>query len=448
MLPLAVINDLPRVVKDRDSFADRGYVTNASSLGKYRSMPRKSVALLCDRREIWGIALLERGQAVTTFQQRMKFSRIVGDFSIEASRLTRAMPKGPREHARRRLKEGGIIPPKTADALLETMNRLAPELAFEISLLAGSGIIPGWLQDRESRSYETVALEREAVAAALRATGLSAQALSEWDPPDGPAPFLQGLRSAVLREDHIISNDLHYFGGWRREDILSNIISYEKDGHRVTVANFNREPPERVLGVDLLYYNHKFEAYTLVQYKRLRRERPNSEPVYRPDQDEDLKREIERMNRLVEPGKTHTLREYRLHQGGAFLKTCSPHLPLYSSRLAAGMYFPLDMWDLTCKSREAKGPRGGTAISFQQVRYLRNDAFIGLVQDGWIGTRSLTSNMVSELISDAIRGRRSVIAATSTPPMRFPQHKRRRGPEPPEGDLYDYSPRESPSGDS
>jgi len=81
--------------------------------------------------------------------------------------------------------------------------------------------------------------------------------------------------------------------------------------------------------------------------------------------------------------------DYRLGHEGFFFKICGKvTLQSESTKPIAGMYVPLSFMESLLDSDDIRGPKGGARITWDNVgRYIRNDLFVKLVQDGWVGTR-------------------------------------------------------------
>jgi hypothetical protein len=156
--------------------------------------------------------------------------------------------------------------------------------------------------------------------------------------------------------------------------------------------NVNRTSIEGTLGVDLLYYNHVHEAFTLVQYKRL------GDGGYYPSSDGSYSKELARMME-VEAGSSRmsedarSLRGYRMHEGLCYLKFCDTvtFSPL-SNSLITGLYVPLDYWNLV-SSVGPRTKRGAFLVDRTSLqRHLDNVIFCRLVADGWIGICAVTKS--------------------------------------------------------
>ncbi len=69
-----------------------------------------------------------------------------------------------------------------------------------------------------------------------------------------------------------------------------------------------------------------------------------------------------------------------------------------------------DYWELLLKAPEIKGPFGGLRFTYENVqRHLNNTQFADMVQRGWVGSRSNTTHVITELIKESLQGKRSAI---------------------------------------
>jgi hypothetical protein len=138
------------------------------------------------------------------------------------------------------------------------------------------------------------------------------------------------------------------------------VAVFEQRDRRVTVINANRTPIERTLGVDLIYYSSRFNAYVLVQYKRMRHadDDDGSRWHFRPDN--QFEAEIARMRTLVEERAEDVgPYEFRMDERCCFLKIC-PSVVAYpfSRDLISGIYLPLAYWDCLVAAGALAGHRG------------------------------------------------------------------------------------------
>jgi len=183
------------------------------------------------------------------------------------------------------------------------------------------------------------------------------------------------------------------------------------------VINANRTSIEHTLGVDLVYYNHKYQAFVMVQYKRMDTDDDleSNKAIYRPI-DSSYHTEIQRMQNCLDNMPKYSSKkilEFRLSHNPFFFKLC-PKItfePL-SDELIKGMYIPFDYWKVLVEDPEAKGPRGGIQITYENTdRHFNNTSFVNLIKDGWIGSPVQAEDQLSKLISAGLEGNRSVIYA-------------------------------------
>jgi hypothetical protein len=268
--------------------------------------------------------------------------------------------------------------------------------------------------------------ERDAVASALQAwagPSFRKKVLRSAVPGTGSsvAPFLSQLRDVAVREDAQINHDHALFPGMKllRRAIVGSIVLHD-GGEYLTILNCNRQPLERTLGVDLVYYSHRFDSFVLVQYKRMTQREYRSE--YRPDADPNHKKELERMVaadrmlRAVGSHGTQQLNSFRLSDRAFYLKLCEPRAKrALDAGMVWGMYFPLGLWRRMLKAPEFRGKRGGLTVTFENSpRRLSNGEFTALLRHGWIGSAPGQSKRLSEIIREVLASRHMLmLAATS-----------------------------------
>ena len=261
-----------------------------------------------------------------------------------------------------------------------------------------------------------VEYEHDAVGVALDMSGIDRKPILDRWTGSNMAPFLTGLDEFKLLEDKMIDFDSTVFGDWARESsALVGLATFQQRGQKLTIINVNRTDVEHALGVDLVYYNHHFNAYVLVQYKRMRK-RNTTGHEYRPDN--QLEKELERMRSLSRSATTAcSPNEYRLNDSGMYLKLCPSTSPsLKPSGLIRGMYLPLEYWDLALASDLTLGVREGRVVTFDNIgRHMSNSLFVELVGSGWIGSRGLTSANVTEIVRASLSGNKSVMLAEARP---------------------------------
>jgi len=141
-------------------------------------------------------------------------------------------------------------------------------------------------------------------------------------------------------------------------------------GERLTIMNCNRQPLEQTLGVDLIYYNHLYESFILIQYKRMVEE-AKGKVCYRPDNDANYNDETkenaddQRTNRdpshanVTYGGRISALDVSVLHQTLRVKAKAA-----LDEGMVSGMYLPIDLWHdlliaLKRKASEGASPSDG-----------------------------------------------------------------------------------------
>jgi hypothetical protein len=236
------------------------------------------------------------------------------------------------------------------------------------------------------------------------------------------APFLSRLGEVSLREDPQINNDAETMPGMAvARKYQTGIAVLENSRERLTIINCNRQPLEETLGVDLVYYNHAFRSFVLVQYKRLKRN-DKGEASYRPDADASYAAEIKRMNdinaelREIKCKKRNTVQGFRLGEAAFYFKLCNDRAARATEEgMASGMYIPLRLWRALLRSTATKGKRGGRLVTWENCpRKFNNSEFTSLLRHGWIGSTPTQSDRLNDIIEKSLAGKKLVVyAATS-----------------------------------
>lgn len=373
-------------------------------------------------------ALATRGGRVATAKHVIRFARLVDLDRLTLDELARQVPAARMRAVTRFAEERGegVLSEKTWADVWRAVRLLRPDHADEFDMLERMVAEPP--RRYAGRAYETIAQEKDAFLLATEIFGIERRAISRLlVPPKSPAPFLRGLTTAVPIEDVMIQKDKSTFSDWiaSAEDKVGSVVLTRRDGRRLTVVNVNRTAVEETLGVDLIYYNHTFRSYVMVQYKRMGQEKDKDDrnyAVYRPI-DESYKLELARIetylaSRKITPPANRA--DFRLSSNGFLFKLC-PKITLdpLSTSPIKGMYLPLDYWKLLVDSAEVRGRRGGVKITYENVgRYFDNGAFVTLVEDGWLGSPVSEERELSSLIRSGLEGKRSVLFASASNPRR------------------------------
>jgi hypothetical protein len=359
-----------------------------------------------------GCAVMTTSGRVASYKTRVRLTHYFDGIAVEVKALARQLPKAARERFRVALNGGGQLDGETTAAVRKVLVDRHPDAAAAWELAESEA-------HREppelwpNQGVPAVAYERDAVGLALSIAGISREdVMSNWD-GDTHAPFLQGLSEFRAYEDAAIAHDTTVFGKWKGlGPSVIGVARFQDRGRHLTVINANRTPIENTLGCDLIYYIHDFNAYVLVQYKRLAKAAKGWE--FRPDSDANFAKELERMRAIAAPARARDDPEhYRMGENFCFIKFCKPVTSEpFSGELSAGMYLPLDYFDSLVKADRLKGPKGGKVLTYENVgRWLNNSAFVGLVGRSWVGARGLTVRQLTSVLRRSLASKHSLILA-------------------------------------
>jgi hypothetical protein len=235
------------------------------------------------------------------------------------------------------------------------------------------------------------------------------------------APFLFRLREVSIREDPQINHDQAVFPGMgvSRRDVVGSVVLTDGLDY-LTILNCNRQPLEQTLGVDLIYYSHRFESFVLVQYKRMSEGKQGAE--YRPGNDPSYEKELAQMLKTEEflraqpqVKNTRTF-DSRLSGRPFYVKLCEPKAKAaLDAGMVSGMYVPLELWLSLLDAPEARGPKGGVVITWDNcLRRFNNGEFTNLLRNGRIGSAAGESKALSKIVEEVLSsGRMLVFAETS-----------------------------------
>jgi hypothetical protein len=375
----------------------------------------RQLALLCFADGvISAVAVMVRGQAVASYKRVVRFSAVSElEPPVPTADLLAAMPRALATMMRPVFDDGGAIDPTRFEGVLDALKRVQPSALPTIDELAQ--LLAGPVST-SSRSREVLGFERDAVGVALDLAGLERlrpDVLRSWRAPRAEAPFLEGVSERRFNEDQVIAHDLRVFGDWALNDEGDPLKVSFSDGRRqVTVAQVHRTSVESSTGADLIYYSHDWQAYVLVQYKRM--ERKVGEGWFLlASRAGRLPAELVRLKKLPRNASAPTEADnFRLSDEAAYLKLCRElHVDAGEGRLADGIYLPVSLYELLVAT--ARGPRGGRRLTLEALRerWLTNGAFVELVGRGLIGSRSLDTEAITAQIRAALEGGRSVTLA-------------------------------------
>lgn len=369
--------------------------------------------------------------AITTLETRIKVKRALSIEPKTEKDLIKALGRGT--HA-------SLLGKKLASDLPVTI--LTPMLSSALiaALATVGGNVGAMRAIAESlhapRRYNSVAaLQEDAVQTALRAFGLSANdraevvelvegrstalarlpttedALDEF--PMAPSVRMLQAPRIPLIEDSVVEHDARSVPGY---DMISSDSTgralFKKGVEKLQVFTANRRDLEHVFGVDLIYLNLTKKNIVMVQYKMLEPNRRKGRPtdwLYRPE--ESMQKEIERMKAFGAQHAPGPL-EYRLNPQVFYMKFVKRDGALSSG----GIVTPIDHYEKLLRDPASKGARGAVRVSYESLggRYLRQSAFVDLIQSGYIGANAETTDYLDTLVQAVLDGNRAVVMAVQS----------------------------------
>ncbi len=363
-----------------------------------------------DGEHLHSAALMIGGRASSTIERNFKFHNHVPLHELPIKEI----------EARTKLPWGQLTPAQWHRVISVVLSLSPPDVCIAISHLEEMISQPYGMDPDLSA---TKAMEKDAVGLAMEIGGISRSALLTTGDPAQTTRFMSDLRKSAtrrpsdrsgisLREDRMLEHDHHVFGDWKRiEQHLLGWVEFRKDDKFLRVLNVNRDRLENITGVDLIYHHLQFNAYIMVQYKRMIPER--GEMVYRPGHDTSYTREVERMKRLNRQGTSSGHHDYRLSSNACYFKFCrAVQFDQSSQDLVEGAYLPLDYWIALVEGGHLTTKQGAIVATWKDLkRHLSNTQFVYLVGEGWIGTRGDVSEQVARVIDEGLDTNRSLMLA-------------------------------------
>lgn len=366
------------------------------------------------------IGLFKKGARVATGQARLSFTEVHRIKNTSFTDIIDRLPPKLRKHARLSFgRDYGSIPPNTAKEIYKAILELCPNEAEFIASLAKR-----WSTGKQIRRMERpdLLLEKDAVATCLDIFGIDrANVLGSWniDAATAGSSYLNGLEEYYVYEDDIISHDLHTLPGWSvLNQSITGVVEFKNNqDERMIIINANRKPIEEAMGVDLIYYNQKYHAYTFLQYKMMDKPKDSMEFYYRP-KGSTYQQEHKKMGTLfsaiVENNTSHSLKDYRFAACPIFFKLCKRIQFLNDkNEIAHGAYIALNHWNYLLEDGSMKGAKGGIQIGFHTLgkRYICKNLFVELIQKGLVGSSGLSSTLVERFIKAALTQGHNVMFA-------------------------------------
>lgn len=379
----------------------------------------RAVALVSlNSNSLLGLCLVERGNRVATYQVRLKFTNFIPlKEGIQFSAILESMSNHVKRYFEQVIEsqEGGWITAGTWDEIIRVISEM--QSGIESSVEEINSLIRVQQPNYDNDAYSILSREKDAYASIVRYAGFESVAESsvkawrlqrsqnESDTLSFVAT-IQAPDSVTIREDQAIEYDATKFGDWDQiEQFITGERIFSKGKESLMIRNVNRQPLEKTLGVDLIYFNHTYRSFILVQYKRMLRE--NNEYRYRPDS--QFAEELKRMQEFREEVATldispSILSEYRLNEGAFYFKFHDSEIfdPVNAS-LIKGMHVPLDYWELFDASEQSKGPKGGKYVGYDNIgRYLNNTEFEYMVAKGLVGSYGTVTDLLVDIVQPLV----------------------------------------------
>lgn len=207
-----------------------------------------------------------------------------------------------------------------------------------------------------------------------------------------------------LSEDNVIifdtNNDIQ---GLSREIDITGRATYRNESEELIIYTANKNPLEHLLGIDLIYINNIQKNMVMVQYKMLEKE--GDSWIFR-DNNNQLRDEVERMNRVKEILNDNSQNEYRLNPSPFFLR--------FIKRLSSGnnpvsFCISLDHYQQIMNQSVTLGPLGGRRIGYDEMQkhYIGKSELEGLIRSGYVGTYSQDTDNIHEIIRLISSGQQS-----------------------------------------
>lgn len=328
---------------------------------------------------------------------------------IAADQLIEAAGKHYEQEIRKGYSEPSFRPSLNAwNAIWLAIKKLCPDLAAALAKIDGQRFDESFSFDEETDD-EQVFYEKDAVGVALDIAGISFGGifaeLSQGRTEE--KSLLEALCGNPI-EDVFIDHDSHIFPSYILQSDHLQACNFAQGNRKLQIFNVNRRPAERALGVDLIYHNLTYDAFTFVQYKMFEREGRNGIWRYRPNK--QFNDEVSRMQAAREQFGTTpptTANRFRLGNDPFFFKLCRrQHLKVNSGQLASGAYLSLTHCELILAEGQ-KALEAGSNVS----RWFNRTQFTDMVAKGWIGTNTVSDRQLIAYIEEAAKQGKSVIVA-------------------------------------
>ncbi|MFY9143119.1 hypothetical protein [Sulfuricurvum sp.] len=367
------------------------------------------------------ISLAKKGSRVVTSKNKVEFIDIIDLHSISIDSINQKMKKRIQNYFIKSSQGNGErLTQKTFEDLIKIIKELRPNLCEDINIILNKKNLMH-THFNDSIKTDIFLQEKDALGTALDifsgSNKLRNEVLQSWTTTNSDRlednTFFTGLKKKYLSEEDALQHDLFNWPGMSATHIKGQ-TTFTNKNNRLDVFYANRNALEKTVGVDLIYFNMKYDSFILIQYKLMEKENDGSF-VYRPNKQFD--EEINRMNtfnaRITSSNNIKSDKDMRLNNNGFMMKlTPNKGFEALGNELISGMYLTLDYANFLISPNGPKGKKGGRLISYDNApRYLNNSDFIRLVNQGWIGTNTIQSNKIKDLIKEFYETNRAIIFA-------------------------------------
>lgn len=380
------------------------------------------------------VGISRSGSLIATDLIRIKVSNLIQTENIDVRAIIADLPAKFANRLPASYGDPLRLPPKLSEALIKAIQGASTSVRNGIPKLRS--YLSELNEVASNPEGDISTFERDAVVTSLETFGgtpFRKEILRGTQPSASSTPsFLQRLSHYDIREDVQINFDGITFPGFNiaRAEIFGAVQVVNSSGQQLTILNCNRQSLEQTLGVDLIYYNHLYQSFVLVQYKRLVSE-AGSSPVYRPDSDRNYAGELQRMNDANDDlssliSSDTSINDYRLGTNAFFFKFCEARQKsALDAGMISGMYIPLGLWNQFVQTGDARGPRGGLRVDWDNhPRSFNNSRFCQLLKDGWIGSSARQTERLDQIIEGTLAGQRMLVLASTSPAKSRPDQLR------------------------
>lgn len=387
-----------------ERWESRTYVTDIFNIDKIPSADDLLIGVvLKDEKQVVAVGRVDSSAGISTSRMRASINPILhiepvpfdilGITRTDSRRLATAL--GAQALRPRPLDD------ETAREVLAALERAAPALRSWLDGLdvSGSEVVG----DEGQRLRE----ERDAVQIGLEFADMR---LPDTEPALHVPTYAVDSATSFLNpelfednEDDLLFADLRRFDTRSVLTETSASTSRYSDGEfTVLIANVNRKPVERLMGVDLLYWDQTAASFTLLQYKRLTRvakaEADDAPQRWRYSRRNELVEQLEKMAKLevappVDSADWRFVTSpfwFKFVRGDAF----KPN----DRKVLKGLYVPAEYLRTGIRENAFTGPNGGFALHGGNARYINRGPFIHLVSRQFTGSTRATSEQIADLI--------------------------------------------------